>query len=277
MASTAYTAEQREAADHARRETVEQLHQQLAENISNLDNLEAWQQWLTLASSLHRYSFNNTLLILIQKPEATAVAGYRAWQAQGHQVRRGEKAIKVLGPVTAKAQLTDPSTGVALCDANGQPCYERRMVGVKPVSVFDASQVEPAPPTPPMPALLVGEAPPGLWDALAELVDMEGYQLSRGDCGGPTGSPTMVLGTCGSAPMSTTLKRSRPSPTNSATCSCRPKPLECSAQGLAVGSVKWKPNRSRTWSPRLTGSTPRNTPSTTLPAGPRKSRPQGGA
>ena len=61
------------------------------------------------------------------------------------------------------------------------------MVGVKPVSVFDASQVEPAPPTPPMPALLVGEAPPGLWDALAELVDMEGYQLSRGDCGGANG------------------------------------------------------------------------------------------
>ena len=120
-------------------------------------------------------------------PAATAVAGYRAWQAQGHQVRRGERAIKVLGPVTVKAQVTDSRTGAVLLDANGQPRDERRMVGVRPVSVFDASQVEPAPPAPPVPALLSGEAPPGLWDSLAELVAIEGYQLSRGDCAGANG------------------------------------------------------------------------------------------
>ena len=182
MVRSPYAAEQHEAADKVRWQTLEQLHQQLADNIAHLDNREAWQEWLNLARSLHRYSFNNALLILVQMPEATAVAGYRAWQAQGHQVRRGERAIKVLGPVTVKAQVTDSRTGAVLLDANGQLRYERRMVGVRPVSVFDASQVEPAPPTPPVPALLAGEAPPGLWDSLAELVAIEGYQLSRGDC-----------------------------------------------------------------------------------------------
>jgi hypothetical protein len=187
MARSAGTRDQREAADQARRETVEELHQQLATNIAKLENLDAWQEWLNLARSLHRYSFNNTVLILIQKPDATVVAGYRVWQAQGHQVRRGERAIRILGPVTVKAQLTDPRTGALLLDANGQPRHDRRIIGVKPVSVFDASQVEPAPPTPPMPKLLVGEAPRGLWDSLAEIVAIEGYQISRGDCAGANG------------------------------------------------------------------------------------------
>lgn len=62
MAASAYTAKQREAADQARRETVEQLHQQLAANVANLDHLDAWQQWLTMARSLHRYRTGSTAI-----------------------------------------------------------------------------------------------------------------------------------------------------------------------------------------------------------------------
>ncbi|CAL8977519.1 hypothetical protein PROP_02217 [Propionicimonas sp. T2.31MG-18] len=187
MASRNLTDEQREAADQARRETVEQLHEQLAEGIANLDDKDAWQRWLGMASKLHRYSFNNVVLTMMQKPDATMIAGYRAWQAMGHQVRRGERAIKILGPVTRKVELVDRLTGEPIRDAEGRQQYVWQLVGVRPVSVFDASQVDPPVESPPKPTLLRGQAPPGLWDSLAELVEAEGFRLARGDCGGANG------------------------------------------------------------------------------------------
>lgn len=187
MAGRNLTAAQREAADRARRETVERLHQQLADNIAGLDDKDAWQRWLGMAAKLHRYSFNNVALTMLQMPEATMIAGYRAWQAMGHQVRRGEKAIKILGPVTRRVELVDRVTGEPIRDAEGRTQYVRKMVGVRPVSVFDASQVDPPVQTPPEPSLLRGQAPPGLWDSLAGLVAAEGFRLTRGDCGGANG------------------------------------------------------------------------------------------
>lgn len=187
MAARNLTEAQREAADQARRETVEQLHEQLADGIANLDDKDAWQRWLGMTSKQHRYSFNNVMLTMLQKPDATMIAGYRAWQAMGHQVRRGEKAIKILGPVTRKVELVDRATGEPIRDNDGRPQYVRQLVGVRPVSVFDASQVDPPVESPPEPTLLRGQAPPGLWDSLAELVEVEGFQLIRGDCGGANG------------------------------------------------------------------------------------------
>ncbi len=178
---------QREAAERARREAVEQLHEQLAEGIASLDEKDAWQRWLGMASKLHRYSFNNVMLTMLQKPDATMIAGYRAWQALGHQVRRGEKAIKILGSVTRRVELVDRATGEPIRDAEGRLQYVRQMIGVRPVSVFDASQVEPPVQSPPEPTLLRGQAPLGLWDSLAELVEAESFRLTRGDCGGANG------------------------------------------------------------------------------------------
>ena len=66
------------------------------------------------------------------------IAGYRAWQAMGHQVRRGEKAIKILGPVTRKVELVDRASGEPIRDDQGRLQYVRQLVGVRPVSVFDA-------------------------------------------------------------------------------------------------------------------------------------------
>jgi hypothetical protein len=60
-----------------------------------------------VAARFPKYSFRNTLLILMQRPHATAVMGYRAWQAVGHQVRRGEQSIKILAPCTYKTKRTD--------------------------------------------------------------------------------------------------------------------------------------------------------------------------
>ena len=92
----------RDAAEAARKATLERMHSQLAERVGSMDSLQAWSAWLRFANSFHAYSFRNTVLIWAQLPEATMVAGYRAWQAKGRQVRRGETAIKVFGPVTTR-------------------------------------------------------------------------------------------------------------------------------------------------------------------------------
>lgn len=87
------------------------MHSQLAERVGSMDSLQAWSAWLRFANSFHAYSFRNTVLIWAQNPEATMVAGYRAWQAKGRQVRRGETAIKVFGPVTTRSRSSTPTAG----------------------------------------------------------------------------------------------------------------------------------------------------------------------
>ena len=170
----------------ARRNTVEQLHTQLTEQVSKLDSLEAWQRWLGLVRSLHSYSFSNTLLIAAQRPDATMVAGFSTWKQRGHSVRKGEKAIKILAPILQKVPMLDDA-GRPVVDENGEPRFRRQMVGVKPVNVFDAGQVTPPVEGPPRPQLLTGEAPAGLWESLSELALIEGYTVTRGDCGAANG------------------------------------------------------------------------------------------
>ena len=182
-----YSEAEKEQFAQQRREKVDELHKQLADNVTRLNEGEAWQKWLSMAAKFHRYSFNNVLLIAVQKPDATLVAGYRAWQAMGHQVRKGETSIKVLGPVTRRMPVLDTATGQPARDSSGEVLYRRQMIGTKPVSVFDASQVEPPVQTPPEPQLLTGQAPDGLWDALAAMVASEGYRLTRGYCNGANG------------------------------------------------------------------------------------------
>ena len=171
----------------ARRDTLERMHADLASKVGSMDSRNEWQAWLTFAQSFHRYSFNNTVLIWMQRPDATAVAGYRAWAARGRQVRRGEKAIQVLAPVTQRVPRLDAS-GNPVVGPDGKTVLETRMVGVKPASVFDVSQTEGVPlPEQPDAQLLTGEAPPGLWASLVGYCESKGYAVSRGDCGSANG------------------------------------------------------------------------------------------
>lgn len=177
----------RDAAEAARRETLDRMHATLAEQVGSLTSSGRWEAWLQFASSLHRYSFSNTVLIFAARPDATAVAGYRAWQAKGRQVRRGETAIRVLGPVTRRVDVLDPQ-GRPVMDDRGRPATHLQVVGVKPVSVFDVSQTDGEPlPEQPQPVLLTGQAPPGLWESLTGVIEAQGFQVSRGDCGGANG------------------------------------------------------------------------------------------
>jgi DNA primase len=86
------------------RDKLEQLQAQIEAGVAELVAGDDWQRWLAVAARFPNYSFRNQLLILAQRPDARAVMGYRAWQALGHQVRRGETSISILAPCTYKTR-----------------------------------------------------------------------------------------------------------------------------------------------------------------------------
>jgi antirestriction protein ArdC len=119
------TAEQRKAEREA-------LLATLNDKVVALATSEAWVAYLRFAA-FRKYSFNNLMLIAAQRPHATRVAGYRAWQQLGRQARKGERAIKILGYSTKKITKTDPETGEEV---------EDRLVRYPVLSVFDISQTD---------------------------------------------------------------------------------------------------------------------------------------
>lgn len=192
----------------AQRERLEAFHQQLTDQVLALADGPSWKSWLATAAKFHHYSFNNTVAILMQRPDATQVAGYRTWQSLGRQVRKGEQGIQILAPVTRRVAAEDRQEGAGDAGHGGhgggagtgarrgavtepEPAVgPRRLVGVRIAFVFDVSQTDPIPGAPPLPApppapaLLTGQAPPGLWDGLARQVDEEGFTLALSDPGG---------------------------------------------------------------------------------------------
>jgi antirestriction protein ArdC len=155
---------------------IDTLHAELETGVAALIDSEAWQAWLATAAKFRAYSFNNQMLIALQCPNATHVAGFRKWQELGRQVRKGSKSIGILAPSTRKVK--DDVTGEE----------SRRVIGFRVVSVFDISQTDGEElPDEPRPVLLQGEAPAGLWDALAGMVTANGYALERGDTGTANG------------------------------------------------------------------------------------------
>lgn len=131
-------------------EKVKAITDQLEAGIAALFESDAFKNYLTTLSKFHDYSLNNTLLIAMQKPDATLVAGYTAWQKQfGRQVLKGAKAIRILAPTPYKKKVevdkTDPHTGEILFNPDGstkKEVQEVLMPAFKVVSVFDVSQTE---------------------------------------------------------------------------------------------------------------------------------------
>jgi antirestriction protein ArdC len=164
-----------------REEKLEAMHEALVAKTSALVTSEGWMEYLAFAARFRQYSFNNTLLILCQRPDATRVAAYRKWQEFGRQVKKGEKSIGIFAPSTRKVKTEDKVTG--------EEKERRILLGFRIVSVFDVSQTEgdPLPEDVTRPVLLDGEAPEGLWESLAEIVTDTGYRIERGDCGGANG------------------------------------------------------------------------------------------
>lgn len=184
MASRRPTTPAHKQAARARREDkLRGLHDQLADAVLELRSSPAWTAWLDTAARFPRYSLNNQLLIGGQRPGATLVCGYQAWKAMGRQVRKGEKGISILAPITrtVPAQHTpstrDPGPGTV-----EDPGATTVVAGFTPVPVFDVSQTDGAPlPAPPAPQLVDGHAPAGLWEALAGQVAAAGFTVARAD------------------------------------------------------------------------------------------------
>jgi hypothetical protein len=164
---------------YAPRKTIEEkkaqaeaLHNSIAEQVEQLRNTDQWVKFLTFAQSFHAYSLNNLFLILAQSPEATAVAGFRAWQARGRQVRKGESGIRIFGYSTKK--ITDE-------DAEGNE-VEKKVARFPILSVFDIGQTDPidgAEDAPSITTQLTGTNDYGVVATLSEHLTREGWAIER--------------------------------------------------------------------------------------------------
>lgn len=137
-------------AENKNAQQVREITDKLEQGIKELFESERFKEYLRTMSKFYHYSFSNTLLIAMQKPEATYVAGYTSWQRNfDRQVMKGEKGIKILAPAPYKAkeerEKIDPSTQKPVLDADGKPITETVEVmrpAFKVVSVFDISQTD---------------------------------------------------------------------------------------------------------------------------------------
>lgn len=137
-------------AENRNAQQVREITDRLEQGIKELFESERFKEYLRTMSKFYKYSFNNTLLIAMQKPEATLIAGYTAWQRNfDRHVMKGEKGIRILAPAPYKAKVEmekiDPKTQKPMMDADGKPITEMVEVmrpAFKVVSVFDVSQTD---------------------------------------------------------------------------------------------------------------------------------------
>lgn len=155
---------------------LEAFHAELAEATAALADDENWNHYLATMARFHRYSMTNQILIALQRPNATYVAGYRKWQELGRQVCKGQKSIQILAPKTVRAERTDAG-GKPVLDASGKPVRDVKVVGFTTASVFDVSQTD-GEPLPEMDRSLSEEPPEGFVEDLEAAVEHAGYSVS---------------------------------------------------------------------------------------------------
>ena len=131
------------------KDKIKEITDKLEAGIKDLFSSEKYMEYLQTMSKFHNYSFNNTLLIMFQKPDASAIAGYDAWKKKFHRhVKEGEKGIKIIAPApykkTIEVEKLDKA-GQPVLDGNGKPIMVTKEIQVptfKVASVFDVSQTE---------------------------------------------------------------------------------------------------------------------------------------
>ena len=129
---------------------IKEITEHLEQGVQEVFESERYRDYLKAMSRFHNYSLNNTLLIVMQKPDASLIAGYGKWRDEFERhVKSGEKSIKILAPAPYKIKKdvakTDPDTGQPVIGADGKPVTEQQEVTIpafKVVSVFDVSQTE---------------------------------------------------------------------------------------------------------------------------------------
>ena len=132
------------------RERLQQITAGIEQGIKELFESEKYMRYLSVMSRFHRYSVNNTMLIYMQKPDATLVAGYNKWKNQFERhVKRGEHGITIIAPTPFKKKIEeqklDPDTKAPILDADGKAVMEEKEIEIpmfRPVKVFDVSQTD---------------------------------------------------------------------------------------------------------------------------------------
>lgn len=167
-----FTAAEREVFAQQQREKLDALGQQLADGVAAIQRSADFQRYLTVATRFHHYSWRNVLLILLQRPDAMRVAGYRTWQMLGRQVRKGETGIRIFAPAPIKTTIKNPATGEE--EAGIIPLF-------KPATVFDIAQTD----GDPLPDLevptLTGEGDAAAYGALVAFAEAEGLTVTSHD------------------------------------------------------------------------------------------------
>jgi antirestriction protein ArdC len=163
----------------------------LAAGVDALESSEQWQAWLNVASRFRTYSWGNQLLIAIQAPHASHVAGFHAWLKMNRYVRKGEKGIRILAPCVYRAKQTaqESHQGADSEDTAQEPASEPTAVlrGFTVVSVFDVAQTDGEPlPEIPVHRLTGNEGAP-IYARLLALAQSEGLTV-----GSDPGDPMMA-------------------------------------------------------------------------------------
>ena len=148
------------------RERLQEITAGIEQGIKELFESEKYMRYLSVMSKFHRYSVNNTMLIYMQKPEATLVAGFNKWKNQFERhVKKGEHGITIIAPTPYKKKIEemkrDPDTHAPILDADGKAVMEEKEIEIpmfRPVKVFDVSQTD-GKPLPELASSLSGTVP----------------------------------------------------------------------------------------------------------------------
>lgn len=144
-----------------RADQLKEITERLEQGVKDIFTSEMYTKYLLTMSKFHNYSFNNTLLIAMQRPDATLVAGYNAWKNKFNRyVKKGEKGIQIIAPAPVKEreerEKIDKDTGLAVLNENGEPeieVVERVIPRFRVTTVFDYAQTDGEP----LPTLEVNE------------------------------------------------------------------------------------------------------------------------
>ena len=148
------------------RERLQKITAGIEQGIKELFESEKYMRYLSVMSKFHRYSVNNTMLIYMQKPEATLVAGFNKWKNQfARHVKKGEHGITIIAPTPYKKKIEemkrDPDTHAPILDVDGKAVMEEKEIEIpmyRPVKVFDVSQTD-GKPLPELASSLSGTVP----------------------------------------------------------------------------------------------------------------------
>jgi len=148
------------------RERLQEITAGIEQGIKELFESEKYMRYLSVMSKFHRYSVNNTMLIYMQRPDATLVAGFNKWKNQfSRHVKKGEHGITIIAPTPYKKKIEemkrDPDTQAPILDADGKAIMEEKEIEIpmfRPVKVFDVSQTN-GKPLPELASSLSGTVP----------------------------------------------------------------------------------------------------------------------